>query len=114
MTKTHVGHATARVSMRVFHSVIVIVLALGSASSSSGVGLYWNDGGGIHRPENGWVVGVCHALTSNDTRYEFRRRRRLQPAAANISSTKDAGSGTVALDEDPLPAVAPKLARHVL
>jgi Low-density lipoprotein receptor repeat class B len=35
--------------MRVFHSIIVIVLALGSASSSSGLGLYWNDDSGIHR-----------------------------------------------------------------
>jgi len=35
--------------MRVFHSIIVIVLALGSASSSSGLGLYWNDDRGIHR-----------------------------------------------------------------
>jgi sugar lactone lactonase YvrE len=35
--------------MRVFHSTIVIVLALGSASSSSGLGLYWNDDSGIHR-----------------------------------------------------------------
>src|SRR6187455_2257605 len=35
--------------MRVFHSIIVIVLALGSASSSSGLGLAWNDDSGIHR-----------------------------------------------------------------
>jgi Low-density lipoprotein receptor repeat class B len=35
--------------MRVFHSIIVIVLALGSASSSSGLGLFWNDDRGIHR-----------------------------------------------------------------
>jgi hypothetical protein len=35
--------------MRVFHSTIVIVLALGSASSSSGLDLFWNDDRGIHR-----------------------------------------------------------------
>ena len=35
--------------MRIFHSIIVIVLALGSASSSSGLGLFWNDDRGIHR-----------------------------------------------------------------
>jgi len=34
--------------MRVFHSIIVIVLALGSASSSSALGLFWNDDRGIH------------------------------------------------------------------
>lgn len=35
--------------MRVSQTIIVIVLALGSASSSSGLGLYWNDDTGIHR-----------------------------------------------------------------
>lgn len=35
--------------MRVFHSTIVIALALGSPSSSSGLDLFWNDDRGIHR-----------------------------------------------------------------
>ncbi len=35
--------------MHSFDSIIVVVLALGSASSSSGLGLFWNDDRGIHR-----------------------------------------------------------------
>ena len=48
--------------------------------------------------------------------YAARRRRRHQPAAANISSTKVAGSGTAtfALATEPLPAVWPKWAPDVV
>jgi hypothetical protein len=38
--------------MRVFHGIIAIVLALGSASPSSGLDLFWNDDRGIHRDLN--------------------------------------------------------------
>ena len=48
--------------------------------------------------------------------YAVRSRRRHQPAAANNSSPKLAGSGTAALaiSPAPLPGGCPKFARHVL
>jgi hypothetical protein len=59
-------------------------------------------------------VGVCRTLMSFETRYVFRPRWRHQPTAANISSTRVAGSGTAAfaVAPAPLPAVWPKWERH--
>ena len=54
--------------MRVFHSIIVIVLALGSASSSSGLGLFWNDDRGIHRYLSSDPLGLPALFDTFETR----------------------------------------------
>jgi Low-density lipoprotein receptor repeat class B/PEP-CTERM motif len=54
--------------MRVLHSIIVIVLALGWASSSSGLDLYWNDGSGIHRFRSSNPLGSPTLFATYETR----------------------------------------------
>lgn len=54
--------------MRVLHSIIVVVLALGSASSSSGLGLFWNDDRGIHRCLSSDPLGSPALFATFETR----------------------------------------------
>src|SRR5687767_13630377 len=65
---------------------------------------------------NPWFVDHSHALTSCWDFYAVRRRRRNEPAAANISIKAPAGSGTaaIALALDPLPGGWPKWARQTV
>lgn len=54
--------------MRVFQSIMVIALALGSASSSSGLDLYWNDATGIQRYLSSDPLGLPVLFQTFETR----------------------------------------------
>jgi sugar lactone lactonase YvrE len=54
--------------MRAFRSIIVVVLAFGSATSARGVGLYWNDGSGIHRWLSSQPIGSPALFETFETR----------------------------------------------
>jgi hypothetical protein len=66
---------------------------------------------------NGWIFGVCHAEMSFETN-AMDQRRLIPMLAAEINSTKVAGSGTAAHNDAsegsaaPLPTFCPKCERH--
>lgn len=54
--------------MRVFHLILVILLALGSAPSSRGMGLFWNDDRGIHRDLSSYPPDPAALFDTFETR----------------------------------------------